>query len=308
MMNSLEAIGAAVAALIALDIVMGRLIDYRQFVRVYRFLGSNTNGDTNNVVFALPGWGQDGRAVGAILANNQMDQFATVVALDYPHKGFSIEELYRVLTTELRSLQPTAWTAVGGSMGGQVWFELMRHYRAERHAEPYGRPLPPIFDSAPACADDIMMPRWSFKVMRWLGHGPIATGIKAIGMWLAAPRPRAQSDPGIDQDALERLYHMTTWYPYPGAAAQAAWMGSFDARALGSNELVPTIHFIKGEPNDDGVVRNAQAVTHWGEVALVVVHTDDTRGPRDHNLVQRPNFITEVVRQVFEAAAEQATS
>jgi hypothetical protein len=101
---------------------------------------------------------------------------------------------------------------------------------------------------------------------------------------------------------------MTTWYPYPGAAAQAAWMGSFDARALGSNELVPTIHFIKGEPNDDGVVRNAQAVTHWVEVALVVVHTDDTRGPRDHNLVQRPNFITEVVRQVFEAAAEQATS
>lgn len=303
MSHPLTRICLAVLVLFTADIVWGQLASYRTSVVTHVFPGI----DNSRIVFVLPGWGQDGRAVGQILAEGQINQIATVVAFDYPHRGFYLRDIYRELIRQLKLHQPTAWTAVGGSMGGEIWFELMRHYRAECIANPYGLPLPPIFDSAPACPEDVMIPRWGFALMGKLGHGPIATALKAAIMKLTAVRP-ITPDPGIDPDALKRLYHMTTWYPFPGAAAQAKWMSKFDARIIGANSLVPAIHFIKGATDDDGLVRNRQAVHHWQKVTHVIVHTDNVRGARDHNTVTRPNFVAQIVATVFAQAPSGTVS
>ena len=111
-------------------IVLGMLALVGLYAYVYSFLFHRANyirqpeffvrhnPDKNLLIFVIPGWGQDGNAVGHAFMDAGLSRIATVARLSYAHRGFSIQAIYDEMMGVLDEYQPTYWTAIGGSMGG----------------------------------------------------------------------------------------------------------------------------------------------------------------------------------------------
>jgi hypothetical protein len=288
---------AAFAALILADAAAGAFHRTDRKAQLISF--PPRSGDLSTLIVVFPGYLMPAAEVGRAFAPH-LDADTGLLLVQYAERGVDPTSIRASLIPRVRSLGPERIVFYGASMGGMCAHDVLRDM------DDLTVPVDLILDTAPASAQDVRRPGWSFAFASAYRGGPLASTVWRLLANLPAAHP--EPEPGADRDAMASARRKYATAGMPAVTSAADYIGTF-ALLMPARRPDRALYLHASNAANDPLIRVNRAISAWraGYPELMTAEIPGRRGEWHIPLVERPGETVEAITRFIDEAPSDGT-